>query len=645
MSNVPIPDANGNARKVDTFARTDGADLVETQAVAVVDPATGTPIDFATQTTAAALLVAANAIRAAAEALNAKAAVINTGDVSGVVAVSNMVAPGLTEAQLRANPVTVDGAVTVPGVATQATLAALNTKIPASPASDTALAALNTDLGARADAAASTDAGTFSLIALVKRLFSRLPILGSTIPYDNAPGLPVRAIGQDVWTSSFSSVGASVLASEFNTPIVGAGVGYSQATGNLLITTGTTVNAEFLARSVASWQGALRLRASAVLSQRIVNNNFAVLLADLIGEALTVTINSATSITVAQASHPFVASSVGQFVLVGGILGANGVPGRYAIASVVPDVSYTLTVAGWPASGSCTATVFGHSYLRNLFTGTTATNVNFDTQRRGWAAGDTVANINTTASPGTIISAELTGREAYLSDQLRASTATPTVTTRASRLENLPDNNLSLYVFLWSFNGTTAPASTTTWTTSFLSVEKFANHPVYIQGARANGAVNPIPVQPQGTTSVNGTITANQGTMVALPAGINAIGDAGIQYRANATGAALGAHIISAATTNAAIIKASAGRVVGWSLANTNAAWRYVKLHNLATLPTAGASVSRTIAIPPNGSREVTFEGGIAFTTGIGITTVTGSADSDTAAVGLGDIVGDIYFA
>jgi hypothetical protein len=77
MSNVPFPDANGNARKVDTFARTEGADTVETQAVAAVDPATGTPIDFATQTTATALLVAANAIKVAAEALNAKARRIN----------------------------------------------------------------------------------------------------------------------------------------------------------------------------------------------------------------------------------------------------------------------------------------------------------------------------------------------------------------------------------------------------------------------------------------------------------------------------------------------------------------------------------------------------------------------------------------
>lgn len=41
MSNVPIKDADSNTRKVDTFTRTEGADQVETQAVALVDPSTG----------------------------------------------------------------------------------------------------------------------------------------------------------------------------------------------------------------------------------------------------------------------------------------------------------------------------------------------------------------------------------------------------------------------------------------------------------------------------------------------------------------------------------------------------------------------------------------------------------------------------
>jgi hypothetical protein len=69
-----------------------------------------------------------------------------------------------------------------------------------------------------------------------------------------------------------------------------------------------------------------------------------------------------------------------------------------------------------------------------------------------------------------------------------------------------------------------------------------------------------------------------------------------------------------------------------------------VKLHNVSGTPTAGSAVARTIGIPPNGLSHMNFEGGIAFATGIAYTTVTGAADADTSAVGLNDIVGDIFF-
>jgi hypothetical protein len=130
-----------------------------------------------------------------------------------------------------------------------------------------------------------------------------------------------------------------------------------------------------------------------------------------------------------------------------------------------------------------------------------------------------------------------------------------------------------------------------------------------------------------------------------LPSGASAIGDVGIQARANATGAASKYHLISAATTNAATIKASAGRVLGWNLANTTASWIYVKLHNITTLPVAGTNVFTTIAIAPNSTNKFSIAQGIAFTTGIGITTVTGSPDNDTNAVTLGAIVGDLFYA
>lgn len=147
------------------------------------------------------------------------------------------------------------------------------------------------------------------------------------------------------------------------------------------------------------------------------------------------------------------------------------------------------------------------------------------------------------------------------------------------------------------------------------------------------------------TQPVSGTVTANIGTG-ALAAGTNAIGDVGIQYRANATGAATIHHFVAAATTNTANIKASAGRVVGWNLANTTAAWRYLKLHNTAGTPTAGAAVVMTIGIPPGGSNSMPVGGGgIGFATGIGRSCVTGAADADATATAANDVVGDIFFA
>ena len=153
-------------------------------------------------------------------------------------------------------------------------------------------------------------------------------------------------------------------------------------------------------------------------------------------------------------------------------------------------------------------------------------------------------------------------------------------------------------------------------------------------------ATEPIPgAQVSATQPVSGTVTTT------LSAGTNAIGDFGIQARANATGAATIHHMISAATTNAAIVKASAGRVLGYCLSNTTATWQFVKLHNIATLPTAGAGIATTIGIPPNGKAECDIAQGIGFTTGIGRTIVTGSPDADATATTVGAVVGDIFFA
>ncbi len=454
----------------------------------------------------------------------------------------------------------------------------------------------------------------------------------------NASGAVVRQAPSEIWSVGFAAVGSSLLAPELTQRRLGTGVGVSQSASNLVLTSGTTANSEYLARSVQSFRGALTARCKTILSQRIANNNFAVMLADKVGEGLSCTINSATSITVTLTAHGFTSENVGQSMMVGAINGANGVPGRYAIASIPSVDTINFTVAGWPASGSCTVDLFGWNYLWTQYTGTTATNAGADAQRKGWNTGNSTLTTNSSASPGHVMQTYADGRNVNWADTLVASSTTSTVTARGSRIENIPDDDTELYFYLWLWNGTTNPASTTTWTVGFLSVEDNANVPAYIAGVRPNGAQAPLAVSQVGTATVSFT-------QPALVAGTAAIGDVGQQYRANATGAASGTHLVSAATTNATVVKGSAGRVLGWFFVNTNAAIRYVKLHNQTTTPTAGTGVVRTIGIPANGVASFTLEGGIAFSTGIALTTVTGAADADNTAVGLNDIIGDIFFA
>ena len=331
---------------------------------------------------------------------------------------------------------------------------------------------------------------------------------------------PIQQISQTLDSAGFSASGASVLDSFFvQTPVVGAGVSYNQASGFINILSGTNTNAEFLARSIKFYCGSMRIRFSIITSGRIANSNFAVMLADLIGENLAYTINSAISVTVAVPGHTFDATNVGQFVQLGGITGAAGVPGRYAIASVVAATSITFTVAGFPASGTGTCTLFGRNYIRNLVTGTSATLLNVDSQRNGWATGDTVATVNATSSPGVMVQCELTGREVFWNDSLRASSTSAATTLRASRVENIPDPITDFYVFLWNFNGTTAPASTTTFTLGHLSIESFANNPVYLQGVRSVGAANPLPVMSVTAGSLSTVSTVNSASLgIPIPA-------------------------------------------------------------------------------------------------------------------------------
>jgi hypothetical protein len=102
--------------------------------------------------------------------------------------------------------------------------------------------------------------------------------------------------------------------------------------------------------------------------------------------------------------------------------------------------------------------------------------------------------------------------------------------------------------------------------------------------------------------------------------------------------------LISAATTNATVIKSSSGRVATITAICTGSTVRYLKLYNKATAPTVGTDVPvLTIPIPAataGAGFSITFpNGGLSFATGIGCALTTGSADNDTNAVAAGEII------
>jgi hypothetical protein len=501
------------------------------------------------------------------------------------------------------------------------------------------------DPGTGAPFKAADDATLAAANLLLTAVRDAVQSMNSKQPAQSNGAVPVTQVSPFFWRVGFAEVGSGLqgsAAAELSLLKTGAGMAVSQSGGNLVVTTGTTANAETVFRSVDTFRGAMLARYQLILSQRIANQTLRVELADLVGEGLSYTINSATSVTVTfPATNPFTAANVGQSLRLA-VLSSVGIPGRYAIASV-SGLTVTFTVASWPASGSGTLTLYGFNWMAAEYSGTTATNALIDAQRRGWASGNTTATINTTASPGHIGQIGTDVMSMGYADALAASNTGFQWTPRASRITNIPDEDVSLYLFLVIQNGSTAPASTTTATIGFLSVEDQPRNKVRISGADP-AATNATPVQLMGgTTTVTGTVTANIGTG-SLAAGTNLVGDVGMQVRANATGAMTGHHIVAAGSTNVAQIKATAGRVYGWCLSNTTASWRYVKLHNVASA-TAGAAVAQTIGIPPNDKAVCSFPLGIAFTTAISRSIVTGSADADATAVTAGDVVGDIFFA
>lgn len=161
------------------------------------------------------------------------------------------------------------------------------------------------------------------------------------------------------------------------------------------------------------------------------------------------------------------------------------------------------------------------------------------------------------------------------------------------------------------------------------------------QGGTAVGAAAPLQVS-LANTAANATAVKVDGSAVTQPV---SMATQTPTLATRTTGGLTTYHLVSAGTTNATVVKASAGQLYGWYIYNSNAAARKVAFHNTASTPTAGASIYFTLMIPPSSGANVFSDIGIAFSSGIAITTVTGLADSDSAAVAANDLVINLWYS
>jgi len=153
-----------------------------------------------------------------------------------------------------------------------------------------------------------------------------------------------------------------------------------------------------------------------------------------------------------------------------------------------------------------------------------------------------------------------------------------------------------------------------------------------------SGALNTIIDSGVLTTVSSVTAIAN-----ALPAGTNNIGDVDVLTLPvlGTTGGATPGKTLSAASTNATVIKASAGTLYSLTAINTTATIYYLKLYNVASGPTCNSdTVVHTIPIPASiagaGVSNLIPTVGLNFTTGIAFCLTGALADNDNTNAATG---------
>lgn len=158
----------------------------------------------------------------------------------------------------------------------------------------------------------------------------------------------------------------------------------------------------------------------------------------------------------------------------------------------------------------------------------------------------------------------------------------------------------------------------------------------------ADGDYGMIALDSAGRVKIAGTVAATGGltnaelraTPVPTVESVDATSPAGMSAYRN----------ISTLNTGVSI-KGSAGKLYTITMINNQALDRFVKLYNVAGVPTAADVPIFTFGLSQtDGFQMVTFEGGVAFPLGIGIRATTGVADADNGAPGANQVIVNVGF-
>lgn len=237
--------------------------------------------------------------------------------------------------------------------------------------------------------------------------------------------------------------------------------------------------------------------------------------------------------------------------------------------------------------------------------------------------------ITTLLAPVAQIMELVADNDAVRAYQRPVNNAAAARTASIRRDDNLPDPN-AYYKLRIRGKNTGVPGSNTTVTVSFAAVMDYNELVAEVssgQGQSDAGSAVPVAVANSPTVGVANTTIAAPSTS------------------ATTTPALTPQKVLSAATTNATLIKATVGKVVAWDLGNNGAGWAYLKFFNKATAPVPGTDIPvMTVPIPPGGSSVFPTPVGEQFATGIGYSITGAPTDTDTTAVAVNQVVGFIGY-